>query len=952
MATQSDDNDNLDKSYDKDFDPTARAKELADAEQSGSTDSSEGDNRESEFTDPTDTVREQEEASDANWSNNYSGQQKSKGGRFNLKKSGVPMLIVSFLLSMAAIVSFFGGPGLLIVHITEIMTEKFNYQQASMSIRTRKILESKVNNSTTGVCSKVVTIRCKFASFSDKEIENFRKAGIDMKIDENMRKSFGRTKITSMEFEGKAIPPSKFITEMTANPTFGAAVRRGFNPKYAAFSAADSAWSLVKGRLRLSERAPFSADMTDEERTKTIDEKTRNGDLDPARTAVDDPNCNADCQKQRAANNAALDGIDDLADDTTDGTKASTAVLESIQSGGNWTTLLNGLKVTGIADDACMALGMYKAVAIGAKTIRVMQMAGFAMIIFKVGNMIKAGDATAGDAAFIGSMLTSIYSFQNGTKSKSATDSFGYRYAAHGDRGIDDNATQYLAGGGLGGKMSGALNTIYSAIPGGKTGANATCKFLNNTYVQITSLVVGIVLWLIPGGQAISGAKLAGQAALAIAMFAAQAYLPALLADLVAGRLIDESSIGESAGNIMTGGAGGMLSQAAIAGANPPMTVPQAKEYALAMEQEKREYAALDRLEYSPFDATNPNTFMGSIYGQLAPSIVQIQSGGVSGGLAVMGDIFGSTFSNMIPKTSAAGTEEYDECQDMDYEDLGLATDPFCNLVPGMDPKLLQDDPVVIADRLIAKDLIDPVSGLPKGEYGTFYSNCIAREIPFGTTSEDFQTSDGRECILDDSNSVALVANDTSNLLAASDEEQTKRDMYVHAMNMRINHTMENGYDAPPAQTAPPEAPATSGGDITSAGWTMPIKGASLGYRWHQQAPKGLHKAQDFMAPIGTPIYAAHDGVITMNQYMGACGYVYVIKATNTPYWMVYQHVTTPLKEGTAVTAGQQIGKVGQFCGSGHHLHFGIETANRYSVYADSGSSDTSINPMPLITGN
>lgn len=952
MATP-DNESSSDDTYGKNFDPIARAKALSNAEQSGANNPTTSYNTDTEDSsrqdplDPTEAAREQEASPSPEYENNYTGEQSPKRNwRVVFKKGGAPMLIIGILIGIAGIVSFFGGSGLAIVHFTETLSDKFNYQQASGSVRTRKILQAKVDNSTTGACGKVITIRCKFASFSDTEIENFRKAGITIEIDGDMRKSFGRTRIKSMSFDNKTIDPTKFVSEMSTNTKFAVAVRTGFNPKYAAFSPADTAWSAIKRRLRISGLAPFTPDMTDEERRQTVIDKTKNGDIDLTRATTDDPDCDASCQSQRNTANSAIDDIQDLADDAGDGTKSSTAVLNAIQSGTSISSLLNAFKITGIADDVCMGIGMYKAVGIGAKTVRLVQMAGFAMIIFKVSDMIKSQDATAGDVAFIGSMLTSIYTMNNGLKTKSATDSFGYRYAAYGDKGIDDNASQYLAGGGLGGTMRGTLNALYSALPGGREAVDATCKTLNNLAVQAASLALGVALWLIPGGQAISASKLAGQAVLGATMFAVQAYLPALLADIIAGRLFDKSTTSESVGNIAVAGIGGALSLVAIAGGNPISTRRQAKSIAYAMEAERKQYALLDQAEFSPFDVTNSNTFLGSIYSSFMPSIMQIQSGGPSGSVAAMGNIVGSTFSNLLPKVGAAETEEYNECEDPDYVRLGIATDPFCNMVPGMEPSLLQESPVAVTDRLTAQNLIDPVSGQPTGEYVDFTKNCIAREIPFGMSSDDSTISDGSECLLADTS----TANLNSELSAA---DLVKRDMYVYAMDNRMLNVMESGYDAP-AATPEAAAPAVTTPTIVDTpnknGWSVPIQnGGRISLRWHVWASKGLHKGIDFPAIRGTPVTAAHDGRVTKVTNMGSCGYATVIEATGVSgIYHAYQHMNPSVKVGDTVTRGQVIGYVGTFCGTGTHLHFSIETANRVSPYKGEDTSKDPEDYLPL----
>ena len=152
-------------------------------------------------------------------------------------------------------------------------------------------------------------------------------------------------------------------------------------------------------------------------------------------------------------------------------------------------------------------------------------------------------------------------------------------------------------------------------------------------------------------------------------------------------------------------------------------------------------------------------------------------------------------------------------------------------------------------------------------------------------------------------------------------------------------------------------APASNGQqDSTNAGpegWTWPLKDksdADVSNGWGDSASKGIHKAIDIAAPDGTPVLAAHDGEVVESYYSTGCGYFYLIKATGTPYWMTYQHLQTlpeNKKKGDKVTAGEEIGKVGEYCGSGYHLHFGVEKSEEMSFYAS--SIEKSIDPLEVL---
>jgi hypothetical protein len=802
MPTKLKREDDIDSAYD--YSPTAHSLSNSENATSDAYTSAGADQAEAFANDPanksdnlTDSVRSQEnDATDANggWTVNRSGAAPRSGGGVVkvLKKGGPVGAILGILLALAGLFSFFGGPGLLIVNLAEKMTEKFNYQLTSMDIRTNKIITAKIKNTTTGVCTPV-SIKCKFASFSDKEIDNFKKAGIEVVPDENASRTLtGRTKAKSFTFEGKSISASTFSSEMKSNPTFASAVRNGYNPKFAGMS--DKIASKVFAKLKISKKSPLPDNAeNDDERLKAIEEQTKNGQSgeaihhkvgDPQDPPCSNPECKYSPDDIKAEAEAAhqTGTISDAAGEVdANDTKASSEALSELSKEGigGVSKLTSLVKVTGLADNACSIYGMMKGVSIAAKTIRMAQMARFAMIFLTTASMIKAGDAKAEDVAFLGTMLTTTFTSTNSAGKKtttlSATDSFGYRYAAFGDKGINEAATPFLAGGGLTGKLSSMTSAVTSVL-GGKKNADSTCKTLGNPIVQAGSFIGGLALMIIPGGQAISGSKIAAQVGFAALTFTAEMLLPALLADIIAGKLVDKNTVGEPAGNAIAAGSGGMMSHLGLVGGNAPLKKSQAKQLVALNRDVRLSYAKIDQATKSPFDISSPNTFMGSIASSLAPYIYN-NSTSVAGQLGSLASITTSAITNFaIPKSFAEDTENFDECTDPDYVDMDIATDPFCNPVPGILSPSLNDDPNVINDRLIAQDLIDPETGAPKGEYADFVTECMDRDNPLGSTGQDSTESDGSNCFLDES-------------------DQKKGDMYVHYVDMRVNDGMENGLD-------------------------------------------------------------------------------------------------------------------------------------------------------------
>ncbi len=123
-----------------------------------------------------------------------------------------------------------------------------------------------------------------------------------------------------------------------------------------------------------------------------------------------------------------------------------------------------------------------------------------------------------------------------------------------------------------------------------------------------------------------------------------------------------------------------------------------------------------------------------------------------------------------------------------------------------------------------------------------------------------------------------------------------------------------------------------NGKSIKKALMKTPINGARLsspfGMRKHPiDGFNKMHKGTDFAAPMGTPIMASGDGVVTRARWCGGGGNCIKIKH-NTTYQTVYAHMkmfARGIREGSRVKQGQIIGYVGSTGKStGPHLHYEV----------------------------
>ena len=113
--------------------------------------------------------------------------------------------------------------------------------------------------------------------------------------------------------------------------------------------------------------------------------------------------------------------------------------------------------------------------------------------------------------------------------------------------------------------------------------------------------------------------------------------------------------------------------------------------------------------------------------------------------------------------------------------------------------------------------------------------------------------------------------------------------------------------------------------------------------------PSGMHKGVDYGCPVGTPVVACTDGVVTSHHWGSAFGNHVVVDnakfADGTPgLWMGYMHLSKiKVKPGQKIKKGQIIGWSGQ---SGHvagaHLHVEVQKKALWNAYG-------SVNPQKWI---
>lgn len=90
------------------------------------------------------------------------------------------------------------------------------------------------------------------------------------------------------------------------------------------------------------------------------------------------------------------------------------------------------------------------------------------------------------------------------------------------------------------------------------------------------------------------------------------------------------------------------------------------------------------------------------------------------------------------------------------------------------------------------------------------------------------------------------------------------------------------------------------------------------------------HNGVDFKAPVGTPVYAPADGVVTFAGYQRAAGYYVIVRHTDR-YSTVYMHLSKiDVKNGQKVMVGEVIAKTGNTGRTtGPHLHYEVRVNDK-----------------------
>ncbi len=871
-------------------------------------------------------------------------------------KSSLATLLL-LLFGGGGFLTVFFSPSLALINMKEVLTENLNDQLHTVNERSSILLRSKLKDMTNGSCGEI-KIKCRFSTMTDKQVEKFKAAGIEIKtVPKEERRWFNgnRGQILEINYvDPDGVTSIKSAAELhnnlLNNVAFRSAMMKGYNPLFASLS--DKVALNVMRSLKTSKSLVVSGD-SDEERQKKIDAAVGGIENGTDKSVV----------IKRDENGKELyydsDG-NELTKAEYDAAKEQSARIEEYSKNGGTSGVLKnavkGASIVGYMDSACTVYNSFRLVSGLSKVEKAAQAARFATaMVLTPADANKAGDINPADLEFVGNSLMAAHpegividpakindpgsaanpaTIADPEAGMNAMDGPGYRMAAYGEApDLSPRASQYMIGGGSVAMLDGVLGAIATIVNLGDPnpqGVSEKCGYIQNPVVRFTGLAIGIIAGVGTFGL-VTALSIGGSTAIALAL----PFLESQAAGVLAGDVFKGIN-GVDAGDAAVVGTVALFGSIAKARGMKPMSAQEGMAYANASQAtigryvESQQYLA----RATPFDTTNKYSFMGSIAHTLMP-LAQRSKTTASAAMINMASIVPTAFSQLVKPASADRTLDenyYNKCNDAGYKTLGLGADVFCGIHYGISEKDLQLKPADIVDYMAANGEIDTESeyGDPKDNgrawnYVKFLKECPNRTVGWGENQSENE-GDGRACI-------------------SPENEEQNRYYRLYTIDKSVDASM----DGDTVVTSAGENPQDDG--ISNQGWTFPTANDATIKVGFQTPTDPQHDGVDISsaAIIGQPVYAARDGIVTDKGDDKKLGTYVVIEHTvdgkmlSTKYGNL-QPGSVTVSIGDAVTGGQTIAKVGRSGENGTpHLHFEVWDGSPV------GSRGKAIEPTPII---
>lgn len=667
-------------------------------------------------------------------------------GTFRMTKKKGAMAAIIAILGGGGGLLFLGGPGLAVLQIQEVLGD-LDDASSIFSSRQDNIMRQRLKTSslgTVGLCAGKVTIKCKFSTMSKYQLNKFTKAGITIECSNGPCDSLLRNKPTKITFPDGSVldDPNSFRQFTRDNPTATRSIISAQNPTYYAWaSTAASKAAQITGWDKTKKIAGNNIDKIKENFNKALNGRER------ASVAIADaPSSDEDKEK-----NPNIEG------ETSDAKGKLAEVQAKINESKGFSAGLKGVGIAGAVDSACTIIQTSRAFSVMSKVIRNKKLIAFGAAIVTVASSIRAGEATPEEVQFVGDLFTKTdtretlgagadgVEVKNPGYKQGAFDSPLYKLSAFGDVPNPSNMSPTISEFTAGGFGAGVLATVYSsavAAAGGKENYKNTCAVVQNPVVRGGSILFGVVSSLTPLGLVRTAASVAASA---VAVNMAMGYMEqAIVAEAEDVDVDTFTEYGNDAFAATWTGYSGMAGGVAQATGGAPVTAENLQAFIDTKEETKQKNIAHETeiAKATPFDITNQYSFLGNVSRSAASSVRQ---GNI---LSSTLGILKTSVASLSPSAQAVSSkdkpERYSQCQDDEYESLGIKADVMCNIRYSMTSEQLSMDADVVADYMIENHVNDDapeeagLEAVAKSEkYKKFLTHCTYRTTPYGSQGEE-----------------------------------------------------------------------------------------------------------------------------------------------------------------------------------------------------------------------
>lgn len=666
--------------------------------------------------------------------------------------------IVAVITGGGAIFGFGALPGLTLINAKEVFSLAAGAKlETVLNMRQNQIWMKKINASSNtptlkGFCANKIQVACRYQGMSDRAINKLttraEKSGVKISVESSENKVLGKRTIKSITVDGKKMTPPQFAEALrTGDTKVRAAMQAVMKPRYVAWTGAKIQRLFIKLGISKSMSVVGEADK-EKAKQKIRANQAGVSDLDGMARETINPDDTDEEKKRKETTNTLIDKFKDLRSAEL-GARLRTSVLSNLTENtakaaqDAAAVLGKSVSITGTIDSACTILNLISATGYMAKYLGSVQLTRFAMTYASSADAIKLGgkDVTPEGIQAMGELLTTTVA---GDK-RTAFDSYGYQYSAYGRYGDSVDTAEFRLGAGIPEGLLGFVSAVRGA-----TNSGAACKIIQHPGVRIGSFVVGIFAAIFSGGS-IPMIQIGLQSALGVGLSIIQAFSLPLIADMVSGDFVNDTTVGNSAGNALTAGFEELFAQNSNAVGLYPLSVDEAVEFD---EKEQASYLvnrdSESVQETGQFDATNPSSFLGSI---LMRSASIIHSPSLADASGKMLSFITLPFSSTTYAASSP-RDKYTGCPDDEYaNELMIATTHMCVPVLAQTGQDMRRDPEETLLFMYEKGYIDN-TGNPLIDYQKFITECSENTNPFGRESDDtpIDTIKPERCIPSKSN--------------------------------------------------------------------------------------------------------------------------------------------------------------------------------------------------------